>query len=199
MLRTDLNIQALTAYFARFYRLGAPEKRELIRLFTERSLRRRDLLLQPGEVCHHFTFVVRGCCRFYALDQAGKEHNLEFAAEGDWLCDLDSFYAEQPSSAYIQVLEPVSLLQINRADLLHLYAHYPKFNTNFRIITEHKYVALQRRILQNLRAPAEERYQTFLRQYPSLGRRLPNTQVASYLGITPEFLSKIRRRLAGGS
>lgn len=199
MMITDPAIQALSAYFTHSFRLGNSEKNELARLFVERRLRRRELLLQPGEVCRHFTFVVAGCCRFYALDQSGKEHNLEFVSESDWLCDLDSFYGEQPSSAYMQALDPVHLLQISRLDLIHLYTYYPKFNTNFRIITERKYAALQRRVLQSLQAPAEERYQAFLQQYPALGRRLPNTHVASYLGITPEFLSKIRRRLAGSN
>ncbi len=137
-----------------------------------------------------------GCFKLYAVDQAGKQHNLEFAAEKDWLCELDSFYAEKPANVYIEAVESSTILQIKRSDLIYLYTNYPKFNTNFRVITEHKNIALQRRVLQNISSTAQERYLSFIEQYPQLINRLPNTQIASYLGITSEFLSKIRKDLA---
>jgi CRP-like cAMP-binding protein len=129
----------------------------------------------------------------YAVDAAGKEHNLQFVAENDWITDLASFYAEKPSKVYIEAIEPTSVLQINHEDLLELYINYHKFDRNFRIIIEQKYIELQNRVLQNISATAEERYRYFMKQYPGLASRLPNTQIASYLGITPEFLSKIRK------
>jgi CRP-like cAMP-binding protein len=131
----------------------------------------------------------------YVIDQAGKEHNLQFAIENDWITDLDSFYSEKPSEVYIEAIEPSVILQIKHDDLLNLYIHYHKFDRNFRIIIEQKYISLQNRVLQNISAPAEERYQYFLKNNLALANRLPNTQIASYLGITPEFLSKLRKDL----
>jgi CRP-like cAMP-binding protein len=190
------SMQALITHFARFFRLGIKEKNELPLRFTERKLRRRTLILRQGEVCRHFIFVVVGCVKLYAVDHNGKEHILEFAAENDWLCDLSSFYSSKPSDVFIATVEPSVILQIKHADLIYLYCTYPKFNTNFRIVTEHKNIALQRRVLQNISSTAEERYLSFIEQYPQLVNRLPNTQIASYLGITSEFLSKIRKDLA---
>jgi len=172
------------------------EKMELCTRFAERIIKRRSFILQQGDVCKHFTFVVSGCFKMYVIDQAGKEHNLQFAAENDWIADLASFYSEKPSSLYIEAIEPSTILQIKHDDLLHLYINYPKFDRNFRIIAERKYIELQNRVLQAISNTTEERYENFLEQYPHLNNRLPNTQIASYLGITPEFLSKIRKDLA---
>lgn len=185
------HITQLAAFFEG--RLGLKEKEELAQRFTARQVKRRGFVLHHGDVCRHFTFVVAGCFKMYATDSAGKEHNLEFAAESEWICDLAGFYAKQPSSVYIEAIEASTVLQIARPDLIELYAQYPKFNTGFRVISERKYIALQNRLLQTISATAEERYQLFLQQYPHLVSRLPNTQIASYLGITPEFLSKIRK------
>ncbi len=184
------------SYFSNLFRLGDKEKKELLLRFRERKVRRRMYILQEGDVCRHFTFVVTGCFKMYAVDLTGKQHNLEFAAENEWLYDLSSFYSEKPSNVYIEAIEPSTILQIKHDDLIDLYTDYPKFNTNFRIITEHKYIQLQQRVLQNISSTAEDRYLSFLEQYPNLVNRLPNTQIASYLGITSEFLSKIRKDLA---
>ncbi len=172
------------------------EIEELFLLFAERKVKRRGFILHQGDVCKHFTFVVSGCFKMYAIDQAGKEYNLEFAVENEWVSDLSSFYSEKHSKVYIEAIEPSVVLQIARPDLIYLYSNYPKFNSTFRIIVERKYIELQNRVLQNISATAEERYVNFLALFPSLATRLPNTQIASYLGITSEFLSKIRKDLA---
>jgi CRP-like cAMP-binding protein len=169
---------------------------ELSTLFAERKIKRRGFILHQGDVCKHVTFVVSGCVKMYAIDQAGKEHNLDFAMENDWISDLSSFYAEKPGGVFIEAIEPSVILQIARADLIYLYTHYPRLNSTFRIIIERKYIDLQNRVLQNISASAEERYVDFVTRSPALAARLPNTQIASYLGITPEFLSKIRSELA---
>lgn len=192
----DPSTDALTRYFKNFFPLNRAEREELSRRFTGRHIKRRGFVLQQGEVCRHFTFVVSGCLKMYGVDQAGKEHNLQFAGEKDWITDLASFYGEKPSAVYIEALEPTVVLQITHTDLLHLYTHYHKFDRNFRIIIERKYIELQNRVLQNISATAEERYKHFREQYPHLINRLPNTQIASYIGITPEFLSNIRKNMA---
>jgi CRP-like cAMP-binding protein len=186
-------VAPLIQYFKKYFPLTAKEKEELLLRFTGRKFKRRAFMLQQGDVCKHFFFVVSGCVKMYAVDAAGKEHNLQFVAESDWITDLASFYAEKPSKVYIEAIEPTSVLQINHEDLLQLYINYHKFDRNFRIIIEQKYIELQNRVLQNISATAEERYLNFMEQYPGLASRLPNTQIASYLGITPEFLSKIRK------
>jgi CRP-like cAMP-binding protein len=190
------NKELLLAHMSSAFPLNETEINELFRLFTERKVKRRGIILHQGDVCKHFTFVVAGCFKLYAIDQAGKEYNLEFAIENEWITDLSSFYAEQPGSVYIEAIEPSTILQINRADLIYLYSNYPKFNSTFRIIVEHKYIELQNRVLQNISASAEERYLNFKTRFPNLAARLPNTQIASYLGITSEFLSKVRKDLA---
>ena len=191
LISTDILIES----FKKVFPLTAKEKEELIARFTERHVKRRGFILQQGDVCKHFTFIVSGCFKMFAMDQAGKEHNLQFASENDWIADLASFYAQKASGVYIEAMEPAVVLQIEHQDLLGLYVDYHKFDRNFRIIVERKYIELQNRVLQNISITAELRYQNFLEQHPHLANRLPNTQIASYLGITPEFLSKIRKGL----
>ena len=132
----------------------------------------------------------------YKVDPAGKEHNLLFASENQWITDIGSFHSEKPSELYIEAIEPSVIIQIEKKDLLYLYANYPKFDRNFRVIIEDEYIELQNRLLQTISSTAQERYLSFLDQYPHLINRLPNTQIASYIGITPEFLSRIRKDLS---
>jgi len=197
-LKTN-SIEVLINYFKGYFPLDNEEVQVLQSSFIERTVKRRGFILQQGDVCKHFTFVVSGCFKMYAVDQNGKEHNLQFAAEGDWTADLASFYSEKPTGVYIEAIEPSAILQIKHEDLLNLYINFHKFDRNFRIIIEQKYIELQNRVLQSLSATAEERYQYFLERYPNLANRLPNTQIASYIGITSEFLSKIRKDRALGS
>jgi len=188
-------LEVLITHFKNYFPLNKIERNEIEKLFTERTIKRRGFILQQGDVCRNFSFIVEGCLKMYAVDQSGKEHNLQFVAENDWITDIKSFYAEKPSGVYIEAIEPTKILQIKHPDLLYLYTNFPKFDRNFRIILEQKYIELQNRVLQSISSTADERYQSFLEQYPGLSQRLPNTQIASYLGITPEFLSKIRKDL----
>jgi len=168
------NKELLLAYMSSAFLLTDKEIEELISLFAERKIKRRGFILHQDDVCRHFTFVVSGCLKMYAIDPAGKEYNLEFAAENEWVSDLSSFYSEKPSGVYIEAIEPSVILQITRQDLIYLYVNYTKFNSTFRIIIERKYIQLQNRVLQNISATAEERYRYFLDQFPLLASRLPN-------------------------
>jgi CRP-like cAMP-binding protein len=150
------------------------------------------MILQEGLVCRYYSFVVQGCLRMYGVDNKGVEHNIQFAAENDWIADIGSFHADKPSKLFIEAIEPSVILQIEKPDLYFLYISISKLDRIFKVITENKFIELQNRVLQNISSTAQERYQAFLEQYPQLALRLPNTQIASYLGITPEFLSKIR-------
>lgn len=182
----------ILSHFDRYLPLDNDEKQALSNRLTERKIKRKQYLLQQGDVCKHFTYVAEGCLKMYGVDKSGTEHNLLFAAEDDWVADIASLHKELPSKLFIEAVEPSTLFQISKGDLWYLYTHYPKFNRNFRVIIEDKYTELQNRLLQTYSSTAQERYEHFLSQYPNLANRLPNTQIASYLGITPEFLSKIR-------
>jgi CRP-like cAMP-binding protein len=187
--------EKLIKFFDNLFPLNSEERQEVYTHFKERNIKRKGFILQQGDVCKHFTFVVSGCFKMYVIDLAGKEHNLQFVTENDWVSDLTSFYQEIPSNVYIEAIEPSVVLQVKHDELLSLYTRYHKFDRNFRIILERKYIQLQSRTLQNISVTAEERYRHFVENYPSLASRLPNTQIASYLGITPEFLSKIRKEM----
>lgn len=192
-----MNIHTLITFFDSYVPLKEEEK-DLLRLSVkERKIKRKDFFLQNGQVCQHHGFVVEGCFRTYAVDDTGKEHNLQFAAENDWIVDLASFYSDKPSKLFIEAMEPSRLLLIEKKDLIELYKNFPKFVRYFKVIFENKFVEMQNRVLQNISSTAEERYLTFLEQYPQLSNRIPSIHVASYLGVTPEFLSKVRRELAG--
>jgi len=150
------------------------------------------MILQEGFVCRHYTFVEKGCFKMYGIDEKGTEHNLRFAAENDWIADLGSFYSEKSSKLFIEAIEPSTILQIEKNDLIYLFVHVPKFDRNFRVIIEEKFIELQNRLLQSFSSNAHQRYLDFMGRYKELALRLTNTQIASYLGITPEFLSRIK-------
>lgn len=190
-------IKNLVSYFDRYLSLSDEESRALTSRLTERKIKRKQYILQEGDLCKYFTYVVEGCLKMYGVDKSGTEHNLLFAAENDWITDLDSLHKERPSKLCIEAIEPTTVLLISKGDLWYLYTHHPNFNRNFRVIIEDKYIELQNRLLQTFSTTAYERYESFLEQYPNLSNRLPNTQIASYLGITPEFLSKIRNERSG--
>lgn len=132
----------------------------------------------------------------YMLDHDGKEHNLQFAIENWWIGDIASFHREDPSRFYIEAMENSVVLQIKKAEQLSLFIDYPKFNRIFRIFTENELASYQRRVIQNISSTAEERYTDFINRYPDFVNRISNVQIASFLGITPEYLSTIRKKLS---
>ncbi|WP_297336866.1 Crp/Fnr family transcriptional regulator [Algoriphagus sp.] len=185
----------LTLHLGSFIPLSAEEKTLLVDRAKVRQVKRREKILLAGEVCQHYSFVVEGCFRLFGVDDRGFEHNIQFAAENDWIADIGSFHTQKPSQLNIEALEKSSIFQIKQQDLYYLYTHVPKLNLIFKVLIELKYIEIQNRVLQNFSSTAEDRYLAFLDQYPNLSNRLPNTQIASYLGITPEFLSKIRKNI----
>ncbi|MDP1844342.1 MAG: Crp/Fnr family transcriptional regulator [Sediminibacterium sp.] len=160
------------------------------------KIKRKSLVLKEGKVCKLYTYIQSGCFRMYGIDDKGFSHNIQFAAEGDWIADIGSFYTQTASKLNIEAIEDCEIYQINQPDLYWLLENLPKVNRMFKVISENNFVEIQNRVLQNFSSTAEQRYLSFLEQYPHLSSRLPNTQIASYLGITPEFLSKIRKGLS---
>ncbi len=193
---SEASIEPLLQYFEKLIPLNK-EERELVReKFRPRLYRRKQYVLQDGDVCNQMNFVVRGCLRMYKIDDTGGTHILQFATENNWITDLGSFHGEEPSALTIDALEDTVVLQINQKDLISLYLSAPKFDRIFRVLIENSYVSLQKRLLQNISSSAEEHYQLFIATYPHLLNRLPQTQIASFLGITPEFLSRLRNKFS---
>lgn len=189
------NCQPLLIYFGNMIPLSRIEKDLVAEKFHSFHFFRKQLALQEGKVCDHFDFVVKGCLRLFKVDKKGDYHVFQFATENYWILDLTSFHKRIPSNLNIEALEDTLVLRISHRDLLDLYIRAPKFDRIFRVLLENHFMQQQERIGQLFSSPAEERYLSFLEQYPHLFNRIPNTQIASYLGITPEFLSKIRKNL----
>lgn len=190
------SIEPLFDYFKTCIPLNKEERQLVEERFKSRLYRRRQYVLQEGDICTKYNFVIRGCLRMYQMDDKGSIHILQFASENNWVADIGSFHEKKPSKLNIDALEDTMVLQISYEDLTGMYDLAPKFNRIFRVMIENSYVALQRRLLQNISSSAEERYLTFLQNYSHLTNRIPQTQIAAYLGITPEFVSRIRNNLA---
>ena len=191
---SQASIEPLLSYFDNLISLNKEEKELVSQKFRPRLYRKKQYVLQEGNVCMQINFVVRGCLRMYRIDEKGGTHILQFAAENNWITDLGSFHTEMPSELNIDALEDTMLLHINRNDLISLYIQAPIFDRIFRVLIENSYVSLQKRLLQTISSAAEDRYQYFIDTYPHLVNRLPQTQIASFLGITPEFLSRLRNK-----
>ncbi|PJB11594.1 MAG: cyclic nucleotide-binding protein [Flavobacteriales bacterium CG_4_9_14_3_um_filter_40_17] len=189
-------VETLLDYFQKMMPLSIAEKQLAINFFKPRLYLKRQYVLQNGDVCTQFNFVVSGCLRMYKVDEKGNFHILQFAAENGWMLDLGSFHGKTPSELNIDALEDSTVLQISYDNLIALYTDVPKFDRIFRVLIENSFVSLQTRLLQNISSTAENRYLSFMETYPHLTNRLPQTQIASYLGITPEFLSRLRNRQA---
>ena len=164
--------------------------------FYHRKIAKKQFLLRAGEICKFEGFVIKGCLRVYYLDEQGQERILYFAIEDWWITDIDSFTNNRPSILNIEALEDSEVLLITQPYKEALYQQIPMVEKLFRIMTQKTHVALQRRMISALGKTADERYLEFIEKYPQLEQRLTQLQVASYLGISHEFLSKIRKKLS---
>lgn len=172
--------------------LSPEEQAHFMSLLTLKKLKKKEHLLREKEVCRHSAFVVSGCLRGYTVDTNGDEHVLQFAPRDWWIADMYSLLSGKPGSLNIDALEDTEALLLSKADQEQLYRDIPKFERFFRIITENSLVANRQRILDNLSLSAPERYAQFCEHYPTLINTLPQKQIAAYIGVTPEFLSKMR-------
>lgn len=163
--------------------------------FTPKRLRKKHFLLQEGDVCKYTAFVEKGLLRSYTVDEKGAEHILQFALEGWWMSDMYSFFTNAPSAYNIEALEDSELLLITRQSHEMLLAEIPSLERYFRILTQNNLVATQRRLMESLSRSAEEKYMTFVQTYPDCLQRVPQHMIASYLGITRETLSRLRRQI----
>ncbi|HEX8316270.1 MAG TPA: Crp/Fnr family transcriptional regulator [Flavisolibacter sp.] len=165
-------------------------------VFLPKKLRRRQYFLQEGDVCRYQAFVVKGILRSYTIDEKGAEHVLQFAPEGWWIADLYSYLTDEPSTFTIDALEEVELLVITRPAWEELMLKVPKLEHYFRVLVQNHLIATQRRLLQTLTQTAEEKYVKFADAYPACIQRVPQHMIASYLGISRETLSRLRKQMA---
>lgn len=167
--------------------------------FELKKFQKKEVVLREGDYCLFEGFVVSGCFKVYFLTEDGFEQTLYFAVENWWITDIDSLINNVPSTLNIEALEESEVLMISKKDKELLYETMPQVEKLFRIMNQQSSVALQRRILSLMNKTADKRYLEFLEKYPTLEQRLTQQQVASYLGISHEFLSKIRKKTILGN
>jgi CRP/FNR family cyclic AMP-dependent transcriptional regulator len=165
-------------------------------LLKHKKVKKKSILLASGEVCDFEAYIIKGCARVFYIDENGIEVDLFFAIEDWWVSDLASFSQRKPAKLFIQTIEDSELLFIDYKSKEKLFAKIPAFEKLFRLMLQRTNETLLNRLISNLSKPAEERYKEFTKKYPTISQRVPQHLIAAYLGISPEFLSKIRKRLS---
>ncbi|MBO0340342.1 Crp/Fnr family transcriptional regulator [Flagellimonas profundi] len=175
----------------RFIDLTELEKQKYISLLTEVKVKKKAFLMQAGEVTKYEYFITKGCLKVYTLDEEGSPHISMFAVEDYWTGDMASFMTKEPSHYFIKATEDSELLGISRANYELLFQEIPKFERFYRILYQKSLISYIRRSNQGISLTAEERYIEFKRKYPNIVNRITQKDLAAYIGITPEFMSKI--------
>lgn len=186
------NTDKLIKYVRNFVPLTEEEATLFVANFQERKIKKRQFIVQPNFINKERTFVVKGAFRTYAVADDGQEHTIQFAIENWWASDFNSYIYQHPATLFVVALEDSIILQIEHYKEQELNKSNHKFETFFRIMAEKGLAFEHRRIIFNLTHSAEARYENFLLNYPNLIQRVPQYALASYLGMTPVFLSKIR-------
>jgi CRP-like cAMP-binding protein len=174
--------------------LNSAETKLFTARLTSRTIQKKEVILKAGEICSHINYVENGVLRAYYSDQQGNENIIMFAIHDWWITDMYSFATRNVALFHIDALEESSIIQLDKKDLDDLYQSVPKFERFFRIIIQNAYIREQLRIVENLSLSASQRYENFINKYPKFVEQIPLKQIASYLGITPEFLSVIRKK-----
>ena len=191
-----MSFDLILAHIAKHIQLDEGEKDFFISLLQRKSIKRKEFLLTQGQVCRTENFITKGCVRVYTIDENGAEHIIMFGMEDLWVGDLYSFLTQTPATYFIDALEDTELWQVSKENLDLLYKKVPKFERFFRLILQNAFIAQQKRITENLSFTAEQRYLDFISRYPELEQRISQKQISAYLGITPVFLSILRKKFA---
>ncbi len=173
------------------------DEEEIIRTYlTPKKIRKKQFLLQEGDVCRHIAFVEKGMLRAYTIGEKGTERIIQFAMEGWTISDLYSFLTSEPATYAIDAIEDSEIVLISQQANAELLEKLPRYETYIRILLTNAYIALQRRINSVISNTPEERYNTFTALYPEIVRRVPQHMIAAFMGLTPETLSRVRSKKA---
>ena len=193
-----MQLNLLVNNIAQHILLSEDDRKKIAARFRIKDVHRKELLLQEGQVARDVAFVLSGCLRSYSVDENGFEHILQFAPSDWWITDMYSFISQKKAYLNIEVIESGEVALLSREDQLHLFDEVPSLERYFRIITENALVSTRQRLIDNLSLTARQRYEHFCQTYPSLVHEIPQKLIASYIGVTPEFLSKMRSELLRG-
>lgn len=190
-----MNFDLLVSNISRHISLTAEEIEFFSSLLKSKSLATGEFLLREGDICKYESFVIKGCLKTYYLDENGLEHIIDFSIEEWWADDLYSLLTQTASKSNIKAIEDTDILQIGKTDLELLYQKIPKFERFFRILFQNAYITQREQINLALSASAEERYLLFVKKKPYAEKRFSQKDIASYLGITPQFFSTLKKKL----
>tara|TARA_R110002111_G_scaffold42368_5_gene78017 strand:- start:768 stop:1352 length:585 start_codon:yes stop_codon:yes gene_type:complete len=190
-----MNYRPLLDYIKNYITLTAEEETILLSKIVHRKYLKDQYIVQQGDVCNSVSFIISGCTKTFYMGLEGQEHIVMFSIEDWWTSDLGSFITQTPADFNLQCIENTELIQFTYENLEYLYKKIPNLERLFRKIVERAFVASQKRIIRNFSLTAKERYQIFKKTYPKIEQRVPQYMIASYLGITKEFLSKIKSQL----
>lgn len=191
---TTGTLAPLIAHLQQRVPLTEKELAEVLSVFEMKRIRKRQFIIQPEFVARHRNYVVKGAFRAYVIDEKGEDHTIQLAIEDWWISDYNSYIFQQPATMFVEALEDSIVLQIDYENEQKLKSARHQFETFFRIMAERSAAFMQRRLISNLTQSAEERYNDFMEKYPLMAQRIPQYAVASYLGMSTEFLSKIRNK-----
>ncbi|MEM9673209.1 MAG: Crp/Fnr family transcriptional regulator [Cyclobacteriaceae bacterium] len=189
----------LLANINRYVTLDQEEEKRLTSIIRTTRIRRRQFIDQPGYVSSYRNYVAKGAFRSFLVDSEGKEHTVQIAVEDWFVSDFYSYITQTPATLFVEALEDSVILQMEYDDIEGLCSQMHKLSEYFRITTERAFAFSRKRTLSNLSKTAEERYLELLDRYPNIVNRVPQKIIASYLGFSPEFMSKIRKRLVSKS
>lgn len=188
--------EKLLSFFKRHFPITDEQAALVKTLFTPEKVKKGAFLLREGDTPKYGMFVASGCLRTYTIDDKGKEHILQFSPEDWWTGDMNSMVNGMPSQCFIDAIEDSAVLLFDNVALQKLTEYIPQLAAMYQAALQKSLAAKNQRILSSLSASAEERYNDFIKTYPTLAQRVPQHMIASYLGITPETLSRIRKQLS---
>lgn len=194
--RQAVMIEILFKHIEQKVSLTANDKEMISTFFTKKSLRKKQYLLQAGDICSHLSFVAKGLLRTYNVDDKGEEHMSVFGWEGWWISDFSSFLSVKPAVFNIDAIEDTELLMISRPDYDEFTLQVPVMDRYFRILYQNSLVTKERRLMSSITHTAAQKYVQLIDSNPEIINRIPQKMIASYLGIAPETLSRIKRNLA---
>lgn len=190
-----MDFRGILANVNRYVSLSDKESESLLKILTENRLEKRQFLLEPGMICRYQSYVVSGCLRSFFIAADGSEQTIQFAIEDWFISDFNSYLSQKPGHLYVEAIEPTTILQLEYSDTERLCEQHPIFDRYFRMTAQKAFAFAQNRMLSNLRDSASERFLEFNKKYPQIVKRVPQYTLASYLGMRPEFLSKVRKEL----